>query len=187
MARVKKNVLTQGLSGKLGKQLVFRQVGERTIVASLPGPWVKPFTEPQQVHHQQFKEAIKYAKSVIADPEKKAGYKAAAINGMSAFNFAVSDYMNLPVILELDLSGYTGEIGSSIRIKAIDNFKVVSVSVSIFKADDTLVETGQAIRSSNGLDWFYTSAYQNTEMKGGKIVATVTDTPGHCVEMMKML
>ena len=37
MTKIKKNVVTSGFSGKLGSELVFRQVNGKTIVASTPG------------------------------------------------------------------------------------------------------------------------------------------------------
>ena len=36
MAKIKKNIVTSGLSKKLGNDLVFRQVNGKTIVASTP-------------------------------------------------------------------------------------------------------------------------------------------------------
>lgn len=68
-----------------------------------------------------------------------------------------------------------------------DNFKLVSVSVAIRKADDSLVEMGLATLDANGLDWHYTASVTNSSMTGGKIITTATDTPGHQTEMIIML
>jgi len=187
MAKVGKNVLTRGLSGKVGNLVVFRNSGEQTIMSSAPGKRTHPLSEDQLLHRQEFKEAVLYAKSVLADPDKKAEYEAAAKDGESAFNVAVSDYFKLPVIVEMDTSLYTGQAGDMIRIRAIDNFKVASVSVTIFKADNDIVETGMAVAGSNRLDWFYTAANQNTSMTDGRVVATAIDSPGHSVQMSQML
>jgi len=63
----------------------------------------------------------------------------------------------------------------------------VNVAVGIFKADNTEVESGIAASGNNGLDWFYTTVHPNPAMTGGRVVATVTDTPGHQVRMSQML
>jgi hypothetical protein len=187
MAQVGKNVLTRGLSGKLGNLVVFRRNREKTIMSVAPGKRTHPLTEAQQRHLQQFREAVVYAKSVLADQEKKAEYKAAAKNGESAFNVAVADYLKLPVIKEVDLCLYAGQVGDRIRIRAIDNFKVVNVSVGIYNADNTILETGIAAGNGNGLDWFYTAIQKNPVMTGGRVVVTVTDSPGHQGQMAQML
>ena len=187
MARIEKNLVTRGASGKLGNQIVFRQNGNHTIMAVAPGKRTKPFTDAQLAHLQQFKEAVFYAKSVLNDAVQKGEYKSAAKNGESAFNVAVADFLKLPTVEELDFSQYTGQIGNKIRVRAMDNFKLTNVTVTIYKADNTVVETGIATAGTNGLDWFYTTTHQNTSMTGGRVLAKITDTPGHVVEMSQML
>jgi hypothetical protein len=187
MAKVGKNVLTRGLSGKVGNLVVFRHNGDGTIMSAAPGKRTRPLTESQQLHLQQFKEAVIYAKSVMADPGRKAVYEPLVSRGISVYNLAVADFMKPPVIREMDISNYTGQTGDKIRVRAMDNFKISEIGVTIFKADNTIVESGVAAAESNGLDWFYTAAHENTSMSGGRVVATVTDTPGHSVMMTQML
>ena len=187
MAKVEKNVLTRGLSGKLGNQVVFRRRGAETLMTVAPGRRTSPQTDAQLEHQQQFREAVIYAKAAMADPVLNGEYGAAAKSGESGFNLAVADYLKGPEIVELDQGLYTGEVGSKIRIRATDNFKVTAVMVKIHKADNTVLESGNAIAGSNGLDWDYTATLHNDAMPGGKIVAIATDTPGHQVEMTMML
>jgi hypothetical protein len=187
MAKVEKNVLTRGLSGKLGNQVVFRIRGSNTLMAVAPGRRTKPPTDAQLEQQQRFREAVICATSVMNDPVLKEDYKVAAKGDESAFISAVADFLKGPRIIEVDSDQYAGEIGSTIRVGAIDNFKLVSVSVGIFKADNSLVESGAATPDTNGLDWLYTATQHNAEMTGGKIVATATDTPGHQVDMTMLL
>ena len=187
MAQIGKNVVTHGASGKLGNQVVFRQTGNQTIMAIAPGKRTKPLTDPQLQHLQQFKEAVLYAKSVMDEPDKKAEYKAAAKNGETAYNVAVGDFLKLPEVNELDISQYTGQVGNKIRIRATDNFKLTNVTATIYKADNTILETGPATSNGNGLDWYYIVTHQNSTLSGCKVKVTVTDTPGHKVEMEQML
>jgi hypothetical protein len=187
MAKVEKNVLTRGLSGKLGNQVVFRNRGANTLMAVAPGRRTKPPTDAQLEQQQRFREAVIYAKSVMADPVLNGEYVNAAKPEESSFNLAVADFLKGPEIIEVDSGQYTGEVGCKIRIRAMDNFRLVSVAVVIYKADETIVESGTAIPDNNGLDWHYTATQHNTAMTGGKIVATVTDTPGHQSQMTMLL
>ena len=59
MARVKDNDLTEGLSGKFGKKIVFRQKNGITIAAQAPKHKVKP-TEKQEKKHIFFMVIILY-------------------------------------------------------------------------------------------------------------------------------
>ena len=187
MANVRKNVLTRGLSGKVGNLVVFRQNGDKTIMGSAPGKRTKPLSDAQLNLIGQFKEAVIYAKSVLANPDKKADYAAAAVKGESAYNLAVADFLKPPVIKEIDSSLYTGQIGSKIRVRVTDNFKLTGCSVTILKADNSVLETGAATIGTNGLDWFYTATHVNSTLTGCKLIAVATDTPGHSTEMSQML
>lgn len=127
----------------------------------------------------RFQEAVIYGKSVLADPTTKALYEEKTAPGKSAYNVAVADYFNAPNIKEVDLSNYTGEEGSTIRIKATDDFEVADVQVKIANADGTLVEVGNAVLQSDGLFWLYTATKLNESLQGDKITVTVSDIPGN--------
>ena len=187
MAKVGKNVLTRGLSGKLGNQVVFRNNGESTIISTAPGKRTRPLSEVQQLHVQLFREAVIYAKSVIADDAKKAVYEAAVKNGKSAFNLAIADFMKPPVISEMDNSNYTGQTGGKIRVRATDNFRITEINVTIFDPENMIVESGAATPQDNGLDYIYVATHVNNAMTGGRIVSKATDLPRHEVQMSQML
>ena len=69
-------------------------------------------------------------------------------------------------------------MGETITIRATDDFKVADVNVTIFNADGTEVEHGQAI-CSNGVDWIYTATADNSSLDGDRIVVRATDMPGN--------
>jgi hypothetical protein len=104
-------------------------------------------------------------------------YAKKATAGQSAFNVAVADFFNAPNIQEIDISAYTGQVGSLIRVRATDDFNVADVFVHITNADGSLVEEGAALLQSNGVDWVYTATKQNDSFAGDKITVTVTDIP----------
>jgi hypothetical protein len=187
MAKVGRNVVTTKLSGKLGDLIVFRTRGNRTYVASAPQKKDREPTQNQKEHQQHFQEAIVYGKGVIADPNLKATYQEAAGENQSAFNVAVADFMSAPQIEEIDLSNYHGNPGDTIRVRAVDDFMVVQVAVSIFNGDSSLVEEGTAVKQPNEIDWVYTTKEQNSNLTGDKIVIRVSDMPGNITSQEKML
>ncbi|MBS1579257.1 MAG: hypothetical protein JST29_06415 [Bacteroidetes bacterium] len=185
MAESKNNVVTHGMSGKIDL-LVFRQRNGKTIVSKAPSE--KAASTPQQLQVQQkFQQAVIYAKAALADAATKAAYEAEAKNGQAAYNVAIADFFNAPNIQEIDVSNYTGQIGSKIRIAVTDDFKVATVHVNIQNGDGSLVEEGNAIADINGLDWHYTATVLNNSLAGDKITVTATDAPKHNTLQTKQL
>lgn len=180
MAIVNKNLITKGLSGMLGGTLVFRRVGNKTVVSTAPTS-TKPPTLAQQNQRDKFQQAVLYAKGQMADPLTKADYEAVAKgNGApNAYNIAVADFFNAPDIIEVDLTNYTGQIADTIRVKVTDDFKVKSVSVEILNPDGSLVEKGNAVIQANKVDWVYTATAVNASLIGDKITIKALDLPGN--------
>lgn len=179
MALVKNNLITAGLSGSIGGQIVFRRRGEETVVSKTPVRSDKPFTAAQLAQQQRFERAVIYSKAAIADPATKAAYKAEARSGQSAFNVAFADFLNAPRIDEIDLTGYTGAVGSTIRIRCVDDFVVDSVYVKIENQDGSVADEGDAVLDANGLDWIFTAIKVNADLAGDKITVTAVDKPGN--------
>jgi len=90
MARIGKNSLTRGLSGKLGGQLVFQKNG---VVRSLPDPSKLKWSKPQLEHRRRFELAKNFARAVLADPELKILYQSRAKKGIGAYQVAISEFM----------------------------------------------------------------------------------------------
>lgn len=94
MAIVKNNLITEGLSGKLGNMLVFRNMGNKTIVSTVPKANENP-SEDQKLNREKFQSAVIYRKSAISEPTTKLAYKKAGVKeGLSAYNVAVADFYN---------------------------------------------------------------------------------------------
>ena len=179
MAVSKKNIIIEGLSGKIGN-LVFRRrkTDGKVFVAVPPSPHRTAPTGEKKRMNDKFKRAVLYGKSVIANPATKALYAQSISGGQTAFNLAVADFLNAPVIEEIDMSNYTGKAGSVIRIKATDNFKVVSVSVTITDADGTQLEVGEAVMDKGDeLYWLYIAAEDNHLVVGSRVIVTASDIP----------
>jgi hypothetical protein len=178
MGESSKNLATEGLRGQVGNFVYRRRKTDGKIFVSRhPGEQEAEPTDAQLSVRERFQQAAIYGHSVISDPELKAGYKAAAKPGQSAYNVAVADFFRAPDIEEVDLSTYSGQAGDEIRIKATDDFKVEQVSARIENSDATLVEEGEAILSTDGLYWIYTATAVNESVSGDKITVTATDRP----------
>jgi hypothetical protein len=187
MAKVGNNIVTHGLSGKLGDLIVFRNRGGKTIVSKIPERKEEKWSEAQEQQHLRFQEAVIYAKNVIADDAAKKAYKASAKEGETAYNLAVADFLKAPHIDEIDISHYTGQPGSYIQVRAVDDFKVAEVSVTIFNADGSEVEHGNAELQPGSIWWKYTATGSNNTLQGDKIVVCVSDVPGNLSEADRQL
>ncbi|MDR1879169.1 MAG: hypothetical protein LBQ64_06365 [Bacteroidales bacterium] len=185
MAKQKGNVVTYGLSGKIGDLLVFRQRDGKTIVSKIPKA-PKTESENQKKHRKRFQQAVIYAKAATSTPEGKALYGAAK-KCRTPFNTAVSDFFNTPKIENIDLYAYTGTVGDKIRIMATDDFAVKSVHVQINNADGSLVEEGEAVPDVTGQLWTYTTTQNNDNLNGDKIVVSACDHPGNITKEEQIL
>jgi len=186
MAESKNNVVTHGLSGKIDL-LVFRQRGKKTIVTKAPIQSSQPASKAQQVVRTKFQQAVIYGKSVGANPAQKTAYQEQAVEGQSFYNIAIADFFNAPDIEQIDVSGYTGAVGSKIVIKATDDFEVNKVHVKIESGDGSLVEEGNAIADAIGLNFTYTATVANASLTGDKITVTAFDNPGNETASSKTL
>lgn len=185
MAKSVNNIVTHGLSGKIGNLLVFSQRKGKTIVSMAPRKSNKE-TDKQKEHRAKFQEAVIYAKAAVKDPSIQDGYKEEAKEkGLSANNIAVADFLKAPQIESIDLSGYKGKKNDLIKIKAYDDFKVEKVTVKIENADGTLVEEGNA--AVEGLYWVYKAKENNADLSGDKITVRAYDVPANMSEKQKTL
>lgn len=181
MAKCENNEVMFGARGKIGNLVVFKNFGkDQTVIAKTRRKPQNPvYSLQQEETKSRFKEAVIYAQGITADEGLLAFYKKYAKPGTSAYNMALADFCKPPVIENIDITGYQGNIGDKIKIRAIDNFRVVSVKFSIFGADNQLIETGNAVLSANNADWNYETTVANAAVQQSRFVAEATDTPGN--------
>ncbi|ATA75210.1 hypothetical protein [Capnocytophaga sp. H2931] len=182
MAQSKNNIVTHGLSGKVGDILVFSQRNGKTIVSKAPKKRKGEDSEKQKQQQAKFQQAVLYGKAVLADDNQKALYET---TGKKAYNVAVADLLNAPKIESINVSNYKGNAGDTIVIRATDDFKVVSVKVIIQNADGSLVEEGEAVLQ--GIDWIYIATAQNPDLSGDKIIIQASDIPANVTEKTEIL
>ena len=171
----------KGASGMLGNVVVFReQKNGKLIMANRPKKR-DTLTDQQKLQKSKFLQAVQYAKAQVADPVSKAEYETGMTDNLiSAYSVALTDYLRGPEILEVNTSGYLGQIGDKLLLNVFDNFKVTSVVVEIRTALDVLLEKEAAIQDAiNPLLWMYTTTEPNNVLPGTKIFVRAYDKPGN--------
>lgn len=181
MAKSENNEVMYGARGRVGNLVVFKNFGaNQTVISRLKKKVENPvYTEKQEAAKERFREAVVYAKSIIADPDLLEIYQRAAKPGISAYNMALADFCRRPEIRIIDASSYQGNIGDTVRIRVIDNFFVSKVKLSIVDKDGIEIEQGYAIQSPNSIDWFYTAQVTSIDLQGMVFKAEATDRPGN--------
>jgi hypothetical protein len=178
MAKINENPLVRGARGNFGKQFVYRKRGNKTFLAKMPVQNDAAPTDKQEEVRDQFSAASAYARGAIADPELKKAYTKKAPAGSTAYNMALRDFLKAPKVQTINTEKYNGAPGSTIVISAKDDFRVVSVTVSIHTADGVLVEEGEAVLNPlHRHKWTYTAKQSNASLAGCKIKVTARDLP----------
>lgn len=144
MAKVDINQLMVVLQGSVG-DLVFRPRPDGSIIVSrAPRPRKGKATAKQKAHRQRFKEATVYAR--WAAKVHPVYGELAAGTWKSAYNFALSDWFEAPVIHRVERAE------GCIRVEASDNIGVTKVRVTVLDETGTVLEQGAATRI--GENWW---------------------------------
>ena len=181
------NDLIEGSSGRFGKRLIYSQRGRKTVITRRSSRKRNPNTPQQQVVREAFAEGIIYARGVIADPALKSLYQAKVKDNQTAFNLAVSDFCKAPQITKLHVLDYSGQISDKLIVRAVDDFKVESVTLTITDSADSLIEEGTAVLSPNGADWIYLATVANPVLAGTKVMVSAADLPGNVTSQEVLL
>jgi len=177
----KDNILTEGYSGRIGN-LIFRRWGKKTVISMVPDYSHRKWSKAQKENRKRFRNAMAYSRKTLADPEMRKYYRKRAKGMQTVWNVAVADYMKKPEIRKVDLSGYRGRKGDTIRINAHDNYRVAAVIVTILNAQGFEVESGVAVEMLSQGCWIYKVMAPVPGWEKGRIVVRVTDSPGNTVK-----
>jgi hypothetical protein len=181
MGKIRLNNALGEVDGKVGELAFVHCADGRMLVRKAPVR-TAAFTASELRNQSRFTLAIAYLKGLKANPAAYAVYKQAAkIRRKRACDLAVADFLNPPVINDVDLSLYTGKVGQGIQIEAVDKFEVKDVAVTITQADGVLLEQGAAVLEESTAKWHY--ATQALVSAGQTVVIQVTasDHAGHAV------
>jgi hypothetical protein len=147
-------------------------------------------SEKQQAQRDRFSQASRFAKSILVVPEAHAEYKLLASKNefLTPYSAAVSDSLTNPEVTQIDVSAYAGKVGDKIAIRTADEYKFIAVSISILKADGSVLESGNAASTiATRLEWDYAAQQNVAALAGMKIVVKVQDRPGHEITAEKVL
>ncbi|KIC92288.1 hypothetical protein [Flavihumibacter sp. ZG627] len=174
------NPIMSGMRGRVGN-LVFKRRGNKTIVCAAPKTKSKNRkpTIQESIRQDAFYKAAKYAGWAMQNPDLKELYATKARKGRTAGNVAFRDAYLPPEINEINASGYLGKAGDMIRIEAIDDFKVISVKVSIHLANGQLLEEGNAVEDISFCYWIYFISIPNNSLRGTTIQVSAEDLAGN--------
>jgi hypothetical protein len=165
MAKVKDNLVTRGVSGRLGQQLVFRHMKDgRTIIATRPDYRDHEWTPDQRAHHSRFQQAAAYARA--ASKTNPLYAELARGTAKNAYNLALSDWFHAPVI-----HGVTWQDGR-IRVEVTDNVQVASVRITVLDEQGQTQAEGQAVLVKDAL-WEYETSTE------GKVIVEAVDLAGN--------
>ncbi|AEV97061.1 hypothetical protein A4D02_18165 [Niastella koreensis] len=181
MAHSDNSLVTGRISGTLGKELVFREWEGKTVVAKAPRKRKGEPNSKQAETQEKFLLASRYARAIIKNTDKSMAEAYATVlrPRQNVYSRALEDFLSPPKVKSINTRNYKGATGDKIAVRAIDDFRVVSIQVEIYAANGTLLEEGKAVQENNGLDWTYTATQLNGTLAGTKINAIATDVPGN--------
>lgn len=170
MAKVQKNIILQGVSGKFAGQVVFRQLRDgRTIMAAIPDFSQRVLSEAQKAHHARVKEASAYAK--VASKTHPIYAQLAAGTNKNAYNMAIADFFHAPTIHDVTREGLV------LKIQASDDVLVTRVSVTILNDDGTVLDKGDAQQEERTDEWTFRMR------QAGRVVVEAYDLAGNVTRM----
>jgi len=179
VAKVKLNPILEQVRGQVG-DLVFKRYGEGVVISRKPDLEGREPTPAQAAQRERFRQAALYGKMVLADPAAKAIYEdAAKAKGQPIFSLLVADFFHAPSVDEVDLSGYAGQAGDEIVIRASDDFDVTGVSVALTDAEGNAIEEGVATESPpESGRWVYAATAAVDTGATVRLAVTASDRPG---------
>ncbi len=144
------------------------------------------FNSNREFTHKAQQDAIRSASSYAHFSQNQSFYQNKAVGtALSAYQWALADYFGTPEVQEIDVSGWTGEVGQSIVIKARDNLMVLHVDVMISEGNRgrSVFEAGEAEQSDTDRSlWIYTTSTVVPQKRGVSVDVVAYDLPGNSGE-----
>lgn len=167
-AKVTRNIVMSGLSGSLGPGHYARVTKDgRTIISAKPDFSNRQFSEEQLYHQSRMQQAAAYAK--VASKENPICAKKAAGKARNAYNIALGDWFNPPLIRRIEW--HDGQV----RVRASDDVMVTRVTITILDQAGQGLEQGEA-ELWMGVWWDYQAANK------GKIRVEAWDLAGNVTQ-----
>lgn len=143
MAKVDFDNSIAGFRGKIGG-FIYREQNGQTVVLGKYARKDRP-SAAQKKGRTRFRAALDYARGVLADPLRRERYRRLAAERKQPLNsLLIANFLNPPTIDQVDLSAFTGRVGSVVRVLAADPIAVAGVTVTARDAAGTVLESGAA-------------------------------------------
>ncbi|QIX62399.1 hypothetical protein HER32_14900 [Hymenobacter sp. BT18] len=180
------NLLLQGLSGMLGKQLVVRQLADgQTLVCAAPAPSGKPRSQAQLARQQQFQAATRYARAALADPALGALYTAAAqATGRRPHNLCLADFLTPPCLLSV---GPDPTCPTRLHLLVSNPVALHRVDVRLETPAGQVLAAGPAEPLPRPNAWQYTPTAALPSWASLQVYLTLTGFPGNTVQAVAIL
>jgi hypothetical protein len=95
MSVLRKNHIAEHFSGAIGKTVVVKQYATKTVITAYPNMSKVVPSAKQKAWKSVFKEAVAYARDILADPVQKAAYAAKLPAERSVYHAALSAYLSM--------------------------------------------------------------------------------------------
>ncbi|RXK60724.1 hypothetical protein ESA94_09685 [Lacibacter luteus] len=93
MAQLEENSIINQIRGQIGKQLVFKRYGKKTVVSKYPDMSnVKP-SKLQKKKRSRFAEAVMYAQLINNDAVLKEEYRKKVKKGQTVYHYAIKEFL----------------------------------------------------------------------------------------------
>jgi len=178
-------LIVQAINSALGQKLIIRNCKGNFIIAKPPTISANMVgTNAQNETRTRFSDAIAYARQALANPSLAKMYKKKATQKRSAFNLACRDFMKPPEVQRIDVDNYNGKAGTTITVKAKDDFEINGVEIRIFDVEGELLDQGFAKKDIvYNIRWVYTSQKDLVKIRSFKVQAIAWDHAGNTGEL----
>jgi hypothetical protein len=181
MANVYRNIHMRGLNGVDGDQAVYctTHSGKTIFVRGdrCDGNWKYMSMYIPKRHPAAIRAAIAYAHFASTQDVYLALEHE---TGVTAYTHAIADWFGRPKVLKINLDGWTGQVGQTIRVKARDNIMVAAVTVVIRDPQRNFLEMGEAVQSEAGSPWWNYRTQTRVDMDPFPgVAAIIQDLPGN--------
>ena len=186
MGKLKLSPGFAGMRGKVGN-MVHRQVGNLQIAGALPDFSTRVLSDKQVASNNRFKESGVAWKGLPSAVKNTYKARAKELNS-SPCGLHKKNYCQPPSVESIDLSGYTGQAGQSIAVRATDLVEVARIDVTIREAGGNVVESGAATPGIGGsMDWVYLSKTQVPIPAGLTVEAVAANWTGRTGSRLQLL
>ena len=177
MAKVKFTPTVLQVRGRVGNW-VYRKSHDACAISVLPDITDKGLSPAQAAVRTQFHSAVDYAKTALADPVLETRYRdAAKLQDVPVFAYILGEFFSPPTVSAVDPSGYHGQVGDTIVVRADARFEVAEVQVTIRSAANAVLEQGPAALVNAA--WHYPAKTAVAAGTAVTIEVVAKDHPGH--------